>query len=67
VPAQADAPLHRRLARQPLAALASSVLHHADATPVAHALQESVHAFAVPLLGLEGSLDGVPLEEFKSR
>src|ERR1700694_1963396 len=48
------------LARQPLAALASPVLHHAHSTPVAHPLQESVHAFAIPLFGLESSLDSSP-------
>jgi hypothetical protein len=58
--AQPDAPLHRRSARQPLAALASTVLHHAHAAPVAHSLQEAVYAFAIPLLGLKGSLDSSP-------
>src|ERR1700694_3025245 len=47
--------------RQPLAALAPAALHHACSAPVAHPAQETVHAFAIPLLGLEGSLDGVPL------
>jgi hypothetical protein len=51
------------LGGQPLATLAPAVLHHAHAAPGAHPAQEAVHAAAISLLGLEGSLDGGPLEE----
>ena len=63
LPAQPEAPLHCRLGGQPEAALASAVLHNAHSAACAHPAQESVHATAIPLLGLEGSLDGVPLQE----
>jgi hypothetical protein len=61
MPAQPEAPLHRELRGQALAAFAPAVLHNAHATLCAHAAQKAVHAFAVPLFGLEGSLDGGPL------
>jgi len=66
VPAQPDAPLHRRLGGQPLATLASAVLHDAHPAPGAHPAQEPVHATAIAFLGLEGSLDGGPLEESRA-
>ena len=66
MPAQADAPLHRRLGGQPLATLASAVLHDAYSAPGAHPAQEAVHATAITLLGLEGSLDGGPLQESRT-
>src|SRR6202163_2369302 len=55
-----------RLRGQPLATLASAVLHDTHAAPGAHPAQESVHAAAIALLGLEGSLDGGPLEESRT-
>jgi hypothetical protein len=38
-------------------------LHDTYTAPCAHPAQEAVHATAITLLGLEGSLDGGPLQE----
>jgi hypothetical protein len=54
------------LSGQPLATFASAVLHDTHSAPRAHPAQEAVHAPAVALLGLEGSLDGGPLEESRA-
>src|ERR1700686_1051911 len=61
-----DCALRARLRGQPLATLASAVLHDTHSAPGAHPAQETVHAPAVALLGLEGSLDGGPLEESRA-
>jgi hypothetical protein len=77
MPAQPDAPLHSwiapcalrpaaRLGGQPLATLASAVLHDTHSAPGAHPAQEAVHATAIAFLGLEGSLDGGTLEESRA-
>src|SRR5258708_12827388 len=55
-----------RLRGQPLATLASAVLHDTYSAPGAHPAQEAVHAPAVALLGVERPLDGGPLPGGKS-
>src|SRR4029077_11364142 len=56
--AEPEPPLHEGLPLlgQPVATLAAAILNHVRPALAAHPAEESMHAAAVSLLGLEGSL-----------
>jgi hypothetical protein len=66
--AEAEAPFYlrrpgRRRSDQPLSAFAAAVAEHVGSAAGAHPAQESVHAPAVPFLGLICSFDRASLAE----